>query len=244
MRPLLVIHHLEPPTLGHAARVLACAGVPLAERLVASGEPLPALDEVSGVLSLGGHQSATELDRHPYLVDELRLLRQAVEDRVPVLGICLGGQLLSAACGGSVRRAPARQIAWFEVEPLPAAKSDPLFGDVPADVSFVRWNEDSFELPPGGLELVRRSGAGVDAFRVGDAAWGVQFHPELDDAMADGWYRGYPDTLRQAGVQEVDARAADARHAAGQAALAEALFGGFARVLVRREAAMARTAAL
>ena len=121
---------------------------------------------------------------------------------------------------------------------LPAADGDPLFGELPETVSFVRWNEDAFELPAGGVELLQRTGAGADAFRVGgSAAWGVQFHPELDGDMLDGWYAGYPDTLLQAGVSEADARAADAAHAAGQEALAAALFGGFARVVLAREAA-------
>jgi GMP synthase (glutamine-hydrolysing) len=243
VRPLLVIHHLEP-ALGHAAGVLEHAGVPLDERLLFDGQALPALDEVSGVLALGGYQSVTELDRWPYLEDEVQLLRRAVDGGVPVFGVCLGGQLLAHAFGGAVRRAPSRQIAWFPAEPLPAAAGDPLFGELPPGVAFVRWNEDAFELPPGAVELLRRTGAGADAFRLGESAWGVQFHPELVDAMADGWYRGYPGTVRQAGVTEADARAADALHAEGQAALAEALFGGFARVLQRREAAaMAATGA-
>jgi GMP synthase-like glutamine amidotransferase len=239
MRPLLVIHHLEPPAMGRAAAILDAAGLTFDERLISAGEPLPALEEVAGILSLGGRESVTELDRYPYLVEEVRLLREAVEADVPVLGVCLGGQLLAHALGGSVRRAPAREIRWFGAERLPAADGDPLFGGLPQTVTFVRWNEDAFELPPGGVELLRRTGAGADAFRFGEAAWGVQFHPELDGDMLDGWYAAYPGTLRQAGVSEVDARAADAVHDPAQASLADALFGAFAGIVRAREPAAA-----
>jgi len=231
MRPLLVVHHLEPPAMGHAAAILDAAGLTFDERLISAGEPLPALDEVAGILSLGGRESVTELERYPYLVDEARLLREAVDAGVPVFGVCLGGQLLAHALGGSVRRAPARQIRWFAAERLPEADGDPLFGALPENVAFVRWNEDAFEPPPGGVELLRRTGVGADAFRVGEAAWGVQFHPELDGDMLDGWYASYPETLRHASVREAEARAADAEHAGRQEALAAALFGGFARVV-------------
>jgi GMP synthase-like glutamine amidotransferase len=223
--------------MGRAAAVLDAAGLTFEERLISAGEPLPALGEVAGILSLGGRESVTELDRYPYLQDEERLLREAVEAGVPVLGVCLGGQLLAHALGGSVRRAPAREIRWFAAERLPAADGDPLFGGLPEAVSFVRWNEDAFELPPDGVELLRRTGAGADAFRVGDAAWGVQFHPELDGDMLDGWYGAYPETLRQAGVSEAEARAADAANAPAQEALAAALFGAFAGIVREREPA-------
>src|SRR5690242_15748758 len=203
VRPLLCIHHeLELASLGRAAAALTGAGLALDERSPAAGERLPALDEVAGILSLGGIESVCQLDRYPHLADEADLLRQAVDAGVPVLGVCLGGQLLAHVTGGSVRRAPGREIHWFDSPLLPAAAGDPLFGELPSPLTYLRWNEDAFEPPPGGVELLERTGAGADAFRVGQAAWGVQFHPEVDSAVLDGWYGSYGRALRQAGVQE------------------------------------------
>ena len=226
-----VLHHLERPFSGHAGAVLHGAGVVLEERDVRRGDPLPELSEVDGILSLGGEQSVLDIDRDPGLTAEAALLRAAVDQDVPVLGVCLGGQLLAHALGGRVRRRPRRLVAWVPLEALPAAHDDPLLGALPDGAAGLHFNEDGVELPPGAIELLRGPGHGAEAFRVGPCAWGVQFHAEVDPQALDGWYRDWPYALEEAGVTEEQARAADARHLAGQRALSEALFGGFARVV-------------
>ena len=226
-----VLHHLERPFSGHAGAVLSGAGVVLDERDVRRGDPLPELSDVDGILSLGGEQSVLDIDREPGLAAEAALLRAAVEHGVPVLGVCLGGQLLAHALGGHVRRRPQRLVAWVPLESLEAAHDDPLLGALPDGAAGLHFNEDGVELPPGAVELLRGPGHGAEAFRVGSSAWGVQFHAEVDAQALDGWYRDWPYALEEAGVTEEQARAADARHLAGQRALSEALFGGFARVV-------------
>ena len=234
MPRVAVIHHLAEASCGHAAAALAEAGIELDERRPREGDPLPGLDEVDGLLSLGGEQSV--LDRG--LGEEAALLRAAVARELPVLGVCLGAQVLAEALGGRVRRLERRMVAWPRIAPLPAAAGDPLFGALPPGAAALHWNEDGVEPPPGAVELVRRpaAGAGASAFRVGRRAWGVQFHPEVDEAILDGWYRDWPAACGQAGVSVARARAADARHLRGQRALADAIFGGFARVVARRGA--------
>ena len=228
---IAVLHHLERPFLGHAGAVLGAAGVVLDERDVRRGEPLPDLTEVDGILSLGGEQSVVDIDEEPGLGAEAALLRAAVEREVPVLGVCLGGQLLAHALGGQVRRRPRRLVAWVALEALPAAREDPLLGALPDGAAGLHFNEDGVELPPGAVELLRGPGHGAEAFRVGARAWGVQFHAEVDADALEGWYRDWPYALEQAGVTEAQARAADDRHINGQRALSQALFGGFARVV-------------
>ena len=225
------LHHLDPPVRGHAARVLEGAGMRLDERHVMAGDPLPDLDAVDGIVVFGGHESVRDVGRHPALAAEARLLREAVEREVPVLGICLGGQLLAHALGADVGRAPRRTVAWSEVEPLPAAADDPLFGGLPERPVVLHWNEDFFELPAGGVELTSRVGPGVEAFRAGSRAWGLQFHPEVEGADIETWYAWGERSLAEAGIDEAHARAADARHLPGQAVIADALFGAFVRVV-------------
>jgi GMP synthase-like glutamine amidotransferase len=231
---LAVLHHLARPFLGLAERPLRDSGLELDERDMMRGDTLPSVDEVDGILSLGGSQSVCLVDDEPVLRDEAALLREAVGAGVPVLGICLGGQLLANALGAPVVRAPRRTIEWLELEATDAAAGDPLAEALGSPVRGLHWNEDSFDLPPGAVELLTRAGSGVTAFRAGDSAWGVQFHPEVDAAALEGWYEQYGDWLAAAGVEESAARAADAEHMPGQAERAERLFGAFARVVRER----------
>jgi GMP synthase (glutamine-hydrolysing) len=227
---LACVHHLEQPFLGLAEAPLRRAGVTIDERHLARGDALPTLDEVAGIISFGGGQSVLDVGRDPALRAEAKLLREAVDAGVPVLGVCLGGQLLAHALGAPVRRAPRRTVAWVELTALPAAAEDPLFAALGSPVAALHWNEDVFALPPGATELLTGASPGVAAFRAGERAWGVQFHPEVDAPALDGWYARYGSWVREAGVSEARARAADARHLHGQAKTAELLFGGFARV--------------
>jgi GMP synthase (glutamine-hydrolysing) len=231
--PVACLHHLAQPFLGHAATALHAAGVPYTEHDLRH-QPLPDVDDVSALISFGGDQSVTEIERHPVLREEAALLAEAVEREIPVLGVCLGGQLLAHALGGSVRRMPRRMLGWFEVGVLPAAADDPVFGVLRPRVTALHWNEDAFEVADGAVELLSRAGPGVEAFRAGPAAWGIQFHPEVDAAALDSWYEESPEMVAEAGTTIAAARAADIRHLAAQEELAQRLFGAFARVASRR----------
>lgn len=230
MTRVACLHHLAQPFLGLAEGPLRAAGLELDERDVARGDSLPGLGEVGAIVSFGGSQSAVGPD--PSLAGELELLRDAAHAGVPVLGLCLGGQLLARALGAQVRRAPGRTIEWYE---LKALADDPLVGDGP--VLALHWNEDVFELPEGAVELLGPRREGVEAFRYGQCAWGLQFHPEVDGATLDGWYETYGPWLAESGVAEEEARAQDRVHLPAQDAQAERLFGAFARIVRERCAA-------
>jgi GMP synthase-like glutamine amidotransferase len=226
-----VLHHLAQAFLGHVERPLRDAGIELDQRHIAHGDPLPRLEGLDGIVMLGGEQSAVEADADPVLRAETELIRQAVAADVPVLGVCLGGQVLAHALGARVRHA-GRVIEWRELQRLPSAIADPVFGGVPDPVPALHWNEDVFELPDGAVPLLNGGpeGQGVPAFRHG-RAWGVQYHPDVDDAVLAEW-------LRLWGHWLPDERAFRAQttpeRLAAQARASEAFFGDFARVVLGR----------
>jgi GMP synthase (glutamine-hydrolysing) len=228
---LVVLQHLDKAFLGNAAEPLAQLDID--ERHLAAGDPLPSLDEVDAVLSLGGDQSVREIERYDYLQAEAAFLRAAVDRGVPVLGVCLGGQLLAHALGGTVERMQVRMVEWAEVSRLPSAEGDPVFGGLPEKIRALHWNEDAFSVPAGAVELLSRAGPGGEAFRYGESAWGIQFHPEADEPGLANWYADV-DWLAEAGVEEEAAREADQVHLPGQRATAERIFGGFARYVAGR----------
>jgi len=225
-----VLHHLERSFLGHAGPALEAAGVRIDERRLRAGDPLPALGEVDGIVSLGGEQNALD----PGLAPEAALLRAATERGVPVLGVCLGAQLLAHALGGRVRTLDRRHVEWIPLRALPAAAGDPVLGALPPGAAGIHWNEDGFDLPADAVELLQSPAGSGEGFRAGERSWGVQFHPELDAEALEGWYEDWYSALAQAGVSEADARAADARHLPGQRVLSAAIFGGFGRVVAGR----------
>jgi GMP synthase (glutamine-hydrolysing) len=223
-----VIHHLERPDLGYVA-TLRQAGLELEERHPVNGDPLPELEDVDGLVVMGGMMSVA--DGADPLPEEIELLRRAIDGGVPVLGICLGAQLLARAAGGQVRHS-GRSIEWRVLARTDAAEGDPLFGALPQPVPALHWNEDVIDLPPAVVELLARGGDGVEAFRVGDAAWGVQYHPDVD---GDGLNRWYEDFAGYLGDVDVDAlKAEDDRRAPDQQQVSRALFGAFARVVAER----------
>ena len=120
---------------------------------------------------------------------------------------------------------------------------DPVLGAIPAGAHALHWNEDGFEPPPGAVEVLERPRGGrAEGFRIGRLAWGVQFHPEVDDTALDGWYRARlagsscPRAGRRRATRGGTTRAADARHLPDQAALSAAIFGAFARLVRTRPA--------
>jgi GMP synthase (glutamine-hydrolysing) len=233
MARLVVLHHLDKNFLGNAGEPLRAAGLEIDERDLKRGDPLPSLDEADALLALGGDQSVRDIERYDYLVAEAELLREAAGAGVPVLGVCLGGQMLAHALGGTVDRMPVRMVEWAEVARLPSAEGDPIFGGLPERVRVLHWNEDAFTVPDGAVELLSRAGPGGEAFRYGESAWGIQFHPEANGEILDGWYSDV-EWLAEAGVEEEAARAADELHLPGQRATAERIFGGFARYVASR----------
>jgi GMP synthase (glutamine-hydrolysing) len=154
---------------------------------VPAGQPLPTdLDTVAGLLVMGGTMSATSPDDLPWMIAELELLRQAVAAEVPVLGVCLGAQLLGGGLGGEVTRRAHAQVGYRPVSRTDAAAGDPVLGGWPDGAAALFVHEDEVTtLPPDATPMLCADGA-VSGWRLG-SAWAVQFHPEVDAAQLERW---------------------------------------------------------
>jgi GMP synthase (glutamine-hydrolysing) len=187
MRILSVLH----PGGGHSGLLrerAVSAGHELLEWRAADGTERPA--DADAIAVFGGGMNRADADRLPWLEDEIELLHAALEDGTPVLGVCLGSQLLAAAAGAEVRRAERPEIGWFEVERTEAGAADPLLGALPERFTAYQWHSWAFALPDGAVELAR-SPVCPHAFRVG-ASVGLQFHPEVTLAIVEDWLDGAP----------------------------------------------------
>ena len=181
--PILVLEHADPPGSGSIGKALIRHGLRLRSVRVGAGEPVPAdLDDVDGIVSMGGRQSATD-DALPWIAAELRLLEAAVAEGIPVLGVCLGAQLLARALGGRVARMSEPSIGLPRIDLTQEGRDDPLFRGLPWFGTWPSWHQDEIaELPEGSRKLAHSEGCGVEAFAHGISAYGVQFHPEWSTA--------------------------------------------------------------
>jgi len=151
------------------------------------GASLPSVDAVRGTLILGGNMSVDDGDRFPYLLTLQQWLRDLTAQQVPLLGICLGGQLLAHALGGRVNRDSCGEVGIGQVELTEAGRHDPLFKGLSTTINSLQWHNDSFESPEEAQLLASSPVCPGQAFRYPPCSYGLQFHPEADTAIVDSW---------------------------------------------------------
>jgi GMP synthase (glutamine-hydrolysing) len=167
--------------------VAAEAGHRLDEWSFESGGTPPALDGYDAVIVFGGFMHPDQDDLYPWLRDETEWLRGLLEQQhPPMLGICLGSELLARAAGAWVGRLAEPEICWGEVELTEAGAADPVLSALPTRFEGLLWHHYAHELPQRGVALAH-SAASLQAFRLGEACWGIQFHPEVTEPQLGRW---------------------------------------------------------
>jgi GMP synthase (glutamine-hydrolysing) len=188
MRRLLVFQHVSFEILGTLHPLLKARGFRI--RYANFGRHPHAQPEVArynGLVVLGGPMNVDDLERHPHLAVEVELIQQAIDQGLPVLGICLGAQLIAKALGAPVHANGGKEIGWYDVSPTPAAKDDPLFWDFGKGEKIFQWHSDIFELPAGAVQLATSQTCPHQAFRYGTNVYGLQFHLEVDERLIERW---------------------------------------------------------
>lgn len=148
---------------------------------------LPAPEQIRALIVLGGAMGANDEQRYPFLGDLKQLIRKTVAARIPYLGICLGGQLLAAALGAKVVSNRWEEMGTLPVQLTAEGTGDKLFRGIDEEFSTFQWHHDSFDIPEAGLLLAYSAACPHQAFRVGECAWGLQFHPEVTEDIIRTW---------------------------------------------------------
>ncbi|MFM1954011.1 MAG: hypothetical protein RL118_202 [Actinomycetota bacterium] len=199
---ILVILHDKDGNLNELAAPLAEAGLAIETWDVEHDPRVPSVDslgEYDGIISLGAQAGVLEEADHAWMTHERKIVRWALDNEVPLLGLCFGSQIIAAEAGGSVYKAPVGEFGWTEVEMAPEAASDPVLGALGERPLAFHYHYDTFDLPASAVLLGTTDGI-KEAYRIGKAAWATQFHPEVGLAQMLAWFSTYRASYERKGV--------------------------------------------
>jgi GMP synthase (glutamine-hydrolysing) len=231
--PVVIVQHVAVEGPGVLGQLLAERGIETL--LVGPDAPLvpETVERVRGVVILGGPMGVYEADEHPRLRDEMALLARAVTARKPVLGICLGAQLLAASLGARVYAGPQKELGWFDVTLAPSASDDALFRQAPARFKALHWHGDVFDLPGGARHLASSELTANQAFSHGGSAWGLLFHLEAGVEQVTAMAGAFPEEVVAAGNSPEALLSQTRALAEPTASLARAVFGAWISLVER-----------
>jgi GMP synthase (glutamine-hydrolysing) len=201
---IYALYHSETETVGLLGELIKDMGLPFREVHLQVCEGLPRdTSNLTGLILMGGPMNVDEIDKYPFLFEEVRLIEQMITESKPVLGICLGAQLIAKALGSKVYPNKHKELGWHPIELTSEAASDSLFKSAPENLTVLHWHGDTFDLPSDAVHLARSSRCENQAFRWGPVTYGLQFHLEATPSMVRSWVKS------KDGAQEVKAAGED-----------------------------------
>ncbi len=209
---VLVFQHDPYDGPGYLGEALLRRGASLDIVRLDDKEAVPDISAYDMLLVMGGTMNVYQEEKYPWLVEETQAIRQAVETGKSVLGVCLGGQLLAKALDAQVHLGAATEIGLTPITLTEAGEADPLFEGL-SQVEAVEWHDDTFDIPAGAVALARSEGCAHQAFRFGERAYGLQFHPEVSPMMLAEWINedGDLSSDRSSFQRAVEAKAGELR---------------------------------
>ena len=203
----LILQHTQEERGGLFEEILLEQGWKLEALSLFSGSSLPpSIKEFGLILILGGPMSANDEAGHPFLKDEIPFIRKALKIGHPVLGVCLGAQLMAKALGARVYPGPHKEIGWYWLSQTPSARSDPTFSRLDPHFLVFQWHGETFDLPSGAVGLAGNMAYPNQAFRIGELMYGLQFHLEVTHPMIETWLSAWSDEIKEAKPQPLTAR--------------------------------------
>lgn len=185
---IYALYHSPGETVGIIGDVLKEFKLPFKEVHLHDGEGLPReTGDLDGLIVMGGPMNVDETLQFPFLLPEVQLIERTISDGKPVLGICLGAQLMAKALGEKIFKNDKKEVGWHPIHMAPAAKNDPLFKNFPPTLEVLHWHGDTFNIPKGAAHLARSPHCNSQAFRWGKHAYALQFHFEVTPPMLKGW---------------------------------------------------------
>ncbi|MBX7162040.1 MAG: type 1 glutamine amidotransferase [Acidimicrobiia bacterium] len=223
LRRVLVVQHVEPEGPALLAGALTAAGCEIdVVRTDLGAEPPRDLSAHAGLVIMGGPMSAAGDTRgYPSRDAEVALVRDCLDRGTPVLGVCLGAQVVALAGGAAVYPGGAPEIGWGPVTIAAGAVDDPLLAGITGEMTVLHWHGDTFDLPAGATHLASTAAYPNQAFRLGAACWGLQFHVEVDAAAVARFVDAFGHEAGDAAAILSEAPAALARSARERALVLE-----------------------
>ena len=230
MAKVYVLQHHPVENLGTIAGALEGAALAWQYIRIHEGHPVPReMKGAGGLIVMGGPMAVYQGDQYPFLRDEIRLIEQAVTEELPVLGVCLGAQIVAAALGAKVTRNPAgKEIGWHPVTLSDAALEDRLWRGVAPTITPFHWHGDIFEVPTGGVSLASSEKTPCQGFRYGNGVYALQFHIEVTPESVASMAATWPRELEKENISATAMIGAAERHVPELELLSDAIFGRWA----------------
>ncbi len=182
------LYHSAGETVGLLGDVLKKLHLPFHDLHLYEGDGLPRdTSDLEGLIVMGGPMNVDDVATYPFLREEVSLLEKMISEKKPVLGICLGAQLIAKALGARVYPNKYKEVGWHPVDLTPAGRTDAHFKDFPLQQTVLHWHGDTFDLPSHAVQLARTAKCENQAYRYGDNVYALQFHLEVTPAMVKSW---------------------------------------------------------
>jgi GMP synthase (glutamine-hydrolysing) len=202
MQGVIAIQQIGCETPGVIGDALQSADIEISHVRVFRNDPVPVeLGEASALVVMGGPMSVYQADRYPFIRDEISLIQDAIRQEKPVLGICLGSQLLASALGARVIKGDQKEIGWHTVELTEATANDPLWGGIDRSFTAFHWHGDIFHLPQDAVPLASSALTPCQAFRYGTNAYGILCHMEMTREIISCMIDAFGEELRQENIE-------------------------------------------